>query len=189
MIRALERKNWPLLAVIVTIVLMIVQLRLQHREWFCSCATLRAWVSDPASSHTSQHLADPFTFTHFQHGLVLCFVVGWLAKNWKWPWQVWLALAIEAGWEILENTQFVINRYRDATAALGYTGDSIVNSVGDVLACWLGLVVAKKIGWNATWVLFFAIEVVLLITIRDSLLLNVLMLFWPIEAIKQWQLG
>ncbi|TWU30402.1 DUF2585 family protein [Bythopirellula polymerisocia] len=188
MIKILQRKNWPLWAVGITLALMVVQLRAQRREWFCACGNLRLWISDPASSHTSQHLADPFTFTHFQHGLVLCFLVGWLAKSWKWPWQVWLALAIEAGWEIIENSQFVIDRYRSATAALGYTGDSIVNSLGDVLACWLGLVVAKKIGWNATWVLFFAIEVVLLITIRDSLLLNVLMLFYPIEVIKQWQL-
>lgn len=186
--KGLQRKNWPVLGVLVTISLMVVQLRAQHRMWFCECGTLRLWVSGPTSSHTSQHLSDPFTLTHFQHGLVLCFVVGWLAKNWKWPWQMWLALTIEALWEVLENTQFVINRYRDATAALGYTGDSIVNSIGDVLACWLGLVVAKKIGWNATVVLFFAIEIVLLITIRDSLLLNVLMLFYPIEAVKHWQL-
>ncbi len=189
MTKVLQQKNWPWLALLVSLTLAVVQLREQGRNWFCQCGTTRPWVGDPASSHTSQHLTDPFTFTHFQHGLVLCFLVGWLAKNWKWPWQVWLAITIEAGWEVLENTRFVIGRYRNETAALGYTGDSIINSLGDVFACWLGLVVAKKIGWNASWVLFFSIEVVLLITIRDSLLLNVLMLFWPIEAIKQWQLG
>ncbi len=188
MLKGLQRKNWPVLAVLVTVTLMVVQLRAQQRQWFCECGTLRLWVSDPASSHTSQHLADPYSFTHVQHGLVLCFAVGWLAKNWTWPWQMWLAIAIEASWEVVENTQFVIDRYRDRTAALGYTGDSILNSAGDVLACWLGLWLAKKLGWNATWVLFCAIEVVLLITIRDSLLLNVLMLIYPSESIKQWQL-
>jgi hypothetical protein len=98
-------------------------------------------------------------------------------------------LAIEGCWEIVENTHFVIDRYREATAALGYTGDSILNSLGDMLACWLGAVLARRLGWNVTWVLFFAVEVMLLATIRDSLLVNVLMLLYPISAIKAWQLG
>jgi hypothetical protein len=101
---------------------------------------------------------------------------------------LWLALAIEAAWEIVENTSWVIGRYREATAGLGYTGDSVLNSFGDLLACILGIVVAHKIGWRATWMVFFACEVLLIFTIRDSLLLNILMLVYPIQAIKEWQM-
>lgn len=188
MLSFLQPRNRPRLAICLTLVLMVLKLRLQHRVWFCECGTLRFWVSDANGSHTSQHFADPYTLSHIQHGLVLCWLVGWLARRWKWAWQVWLCVLVEAVWEVVENTQFVIDRYRQATAALGYTGDSIVNSLGDVLACYLGVLIAKRLGWNATWVLFFAIEILMLVTIRDSLLLNVLMLFYPIEAIKRWQL-
>lgn len=165
------------------------QLRQQGRIWFCECGQLRYWTSEADGPHTSQHLADPYSLTHFLHGLVLFWFVTWLVRRWSWPWQCWLAVTIEAGWEIFENTQFVIGRYREATAARGYNGDSIVNSLGDILACWLGLQVAQRIGWRWTWRLFFATEVVLLLTIRDSLLLNVLMLVWPLDAVKNWQLG
>jgi hypothetical protein len=102
---------------------------------------------------------------------------------------MWLALAVEAVWEVIENTQWVIDRYRDATAAHGYTGDSIVNCLGDLLACWLGIMIVKWLGWRAAWALFVVIEVLLIATIRDSLLLNVLMLFFPLESLKQWQMG
>ena len=187
--KLLERKNWPWLAILATAVLMVLQLRVQGRVWFCECGSLRFWISDPNGPHTSQHLADPYSLTHMQHGLVFFWVVHMLFKRWTWPWQLWLALAIEAAWEIVENTRWVINRYRDATAALGYTGDSVLNSVGDLAACWLGIVIAQRIGWRATWILFFACEALLIFTIRDSLLLNIVMLFFPIESLKQWQMG
>ncbi len=83
----------------------------------------------------------------------------------------------------------VIDRYRDATAALGYTGDSILNSLGDLLSCAIGFLLARHLGWRATWVLFFSIEMTMILTIRDSLLLNVLMLVYPLEFIRSWQLG
>lgn len=184
-----ERRNWPWLAIVATTGLMILQLRIQGRLWFCECGSLRFWIGDPNGEHTSQHLADPYTLTHFQHGLVFFWAVRLVFKRWKWQWQLWLALAIEAVWEVIENTEWVIDRYRDATAALGYTGDTILNSFGDLLACLIGIYVAHRIGWRATWILFFAIELVLIATIRDSLLLNILMLFMPIQAIKAWQMG
>lgn len=187
--KILERRYWPWLAILATMVLMVLQLRAQGRLWFCECGSLRFWISEPDGSHTSQHLADPYTLTHFQHGLVFFWAVRFVFKRWHWQWQLWLALTIEAAWEIVENTEWVIDRYREATAALGYTGDTIVNSFGDLLACFLGLYVAYRVGWRFTWVLFFAIEALLLVTIRDSLLLNILMLFCPIQAIKEWQVG
>ncbi|MGI9455229.1 MAG: DUF2585 family protein [Aeoliella sp.] len=187
--KLLRRQNWPRIAVLITIAATIALLRWQGRPWWCACGQLRLWVGDAFSSHTSQHLADPYSFTHLQHGLVLFWLVSWAAKKWKWPWQRWLAVAIEAGWELLENTKFIIDRYRETTAALGYTGDSILNSLGDILFCYVGLHVARKLGWRNTWLLFLAIEAVLLLTIRDSLLLNIVMLLAPIDAIKTWQQG
>ena len=187
--KILERRNWPWLAIVATTGLMVLQLRIQGRLWFCECGSLRFWISDPNGEHTSQHLADPYTLTHFQHGLVFFWAVRLVFKRWTWQWQLWLALAIEAAWEVVENTEWVIDRYRDATAALGYTGDTILNSFGDLLACLIGIYVAHRIGWRFTWILFLACELLLIVTIRDSLLLNIVMLFVPIQAIKQWQMG
>lgn len=187
--KLLHRKNWAAMAIGATLILMVWQLRVQGRIWFCECGQLRIWTSEADGPHTSQHLTDPYTLTHFLHGLVLFWLVTWAARSWSWPWQCWLALAIEAGWEIFENTEFVIRRYRDTTAALGYEGDSITNSVGDLLACWLGLLVARRIGWRQTWIVFLVIEAMLIFFIRDSLFLSVLMLVWPVDAIRAWQLG
>lgn len=98
-----------------------------------------------------------------------------------------IALGVEAAWEILENSPWIIDRYRAATAAVGYTGDSVTNSLGDVAACGIGLVLASRLGWRWSTALFVATEVVLLVWIRDSLLLNVVMLVHPIDAIRVWQ--
>ncbi len=187
--KILERKNWPWLAIAATTVLMVLQLRAQDRAWFCECGSLRYWISDPNGPHTSQHFLDPYAFTHVLHGFLFLWIVQWLFKRWKWQWQLWLILAIEAVWEVIENTQWVIDRYRNATAAIGYTGDSILNSVGDLFACWLGVEIAKRIGGRYSAVLFVIVEAVLLITIRDSLLMNVIQLFFPLESLKQWQMG
>ena len=186
--RLVRRQLWPRWVKLATLAATICVLRLLGRSWLCQCGQLRLWVADAYSAHTSQHLADPYSFTHLQHGLVLYWLVRWIVPKWKWPWQFWLVLTVECGWEILENTPQIINRYRDATAALGYTGDTIINSAGDILACAIGALAAQRLGWRRTWLLFVAIEVALLLTIRDSLLLNVLMLLTPLEAVKQWQM-
>ena len=100
-----------------------------------------------------------------------------------------IAITIEAGWELIENTNTVIQHYRAATAALGYEGDTIVNSLGDIMCCGIGFMLARKLGWVRSLIVFFAIELMLLIWIRDSLLLEVIMLISPIKAIKIWQMG
>lgn len=104
-------------------------------------------------------------------------------------WQLWLAVTIEAVWEVVENTEFVIRWYREATAALGYRGDTIVNSLGDILLCGFGFILARNIGFRVTVALFVAVEIVLLLWIRDSLVLNVVMLVFPVDWIKAWQAG
>ena len=100
-----------------------------------------------------------------------------------------IALAIEAGWEVLENSPLIIARYRAATAAVGYSGDSIVNSAGDVLSCALGFWLASRLRWWWSVAIFVAVELIMLALIRDNLTLNVIMLLWPLDAIRRWQAG
>jgi len=102
-------------------------------------------------------------------------------------WQLWLAVSIEAAWEVIENSEFVIRRYREQTAALGYHGDTIVNSLGDILVCGLGFMMARHLGFRRSFAVFVLTEVALALWIRDNLTLNVLMLIHPIEAVKEWQ--
>jgi hypothetical protein len=161
----------------------------EGRRGWCVCRTPHAFVADAYSSHTSQHLLDPYSFSHFQHGLVFCLALAWLAPRWSSGVRLVIAAIIEAAWEIAENSHWVIDRYREATAALGYEGDSQVNSLGDLAACVAGFVVAERIGWQAALAVFAAIELVMILAIRDSLLLNVLMLTFPVDAVRQWQLG
>lgn len=104
-------------------------------------------------------------------------------------WRLVIATALEAAWEILENTNAVIERYRQATASLDYFGDTVLNSMGDMVCCGIGLVIARKLGWLRSLPIFIATEVVLLFWIRDSLILEIIMLIHPIEGIKTWQLG
>jgi hypothetical protein len=102
-------------------------------------------------------------------------------------WQLWITVSIEAVWEVVENSQFVIQRYREETAALGYQGDTIVNSLADILLCGLGFVLARRLGFRRAVALFVVTEMVLAIWIRDNLSLNVLMLIYPIDAVREWQ--
>ncbi len=112
-----------------------------------------------------------------------------LVRRMSAAWRLVCAIAIESVWEIIENTNLVIQRYREATASLGYQGDTVVNSVGDIICCVVGFMLARKLGWRWSIALFFAVEAVLLFWIRDSLLLEILMLILPIDAIRTWQLG
>src|SRR6185295_8015317 len=99
-----------------------------------------------------------------------------------------LAVAVEAGWEVFENTNFIINRYRSETAALGYNGDTVVNSFGDILCCLAGFVVARRLGLRRSLIVFAVLEVVLIFWIKDSLLLEIVMLVAPVDAIRAWQM-
>ena len=181
------KRMLPWLAIVLVLVATVYQLRSQGRLWWCSCDYILLWSGDPWSSDNSQHLLDPYSFTHVLHGFVLCGLIAWLAARLSSVWRLWRAVSIEALWEVVENSEFVIRRYREETAALGYQGDTIVNSLGDILVCGLGFVLARRLGLRLTLALFAATEVALVFLIRDSLLLNVLMLVYPIDAIKAWQ--
>jgi hypothetical protein len=188
MLRVARRALCPWLAIAFTLAVVIFQLHYQGRLWLCSCGRFLLWVSDAWSSDTSQHLLDPYSFTHVLHGFIFCWLIGWLAPRLSWTWQLWMAVAAEAVWEVIENSDFVIQRYRDA-GALGYFGDTVVNSLGDIVMCGFGFVLARYLGVVRSLALFVAVEVVLLFWIRDSLILNVVMLIYPVEWIKQWQAG
>jgi hypothetical protein len=165
------------------------QLRRQGRSWWCACGRPDLWTPDAYGPHNSQHLFDPYTFTHILHGIVFCGVLAWALPRLAPAWRLCLAVAAEALWEVVENSAFVIERYRAATAALGYEGDTVANSLGDIVSTAVGFVLARYLGPWCSLALFVATEVLLLITIRDSLLLNVLMLVFPVEGIRAWQAG
>jgi hypothetical protein len=184
-----KRRVWPWLAVAAVLAAAAFELRRQGRLWFCACGQLRPWVGDAWSPDTSQHLFDPYSFTHLLHGFAFCGLLALLLPRAGWRWRLFLAVATEAAWELIENTEYVINRYREATAALGYNGDTVVNSLGDVVACAAGFLLARRLGALKSLLVFALTEAVLLFWIRDSLLLNVLLLVYPSETIRAWQAG
>lgn len=177
------------LFILTVLAFALFQLRNQGRSWWCSCHQFFPWAGDIWSSHNSQHLFDPYLFTHVLHGFALCWLLSLIIPRMSVTWRLALATLLEAAWEVFENTEFVIQRYREETAALGYTGDSVFNSFGDILTCIAGFLIAQRLGFKRSVVVFVAAELVLLVWIRDSLLLEILMLVYPIDSLKGWQLG
>jgi hypothetical protein len=159
------------------------------RNPICTCGTVDLWVGARDGPRTSQMLADWYSLSHVVHGL-LFYVVLWLIfRRWPVEWRFLTALLIEASWEVTENTPFVIDRYRATTAALGYTGDSVINSLSDISMMALGFLVARKLPVWASCLLLIGLEVVPLFVIRDNLTLNVWTLLAPNKAIQAWQAG
>ena len=185
----LQRTIWPWLAILVVFVVTALQLHSEGRSWWCSCGQLFLWTSDAWSAHTSQHFLDPYSFTHLLHGFAYCWLLALCIPRLSTIWRLCLAISLEALWEVVENSESVIQRYREATAALGYHGDTIANSLGDILSCGIGFMIARRLGFRRSLALFVLTEVVLLIRIRDSLMLEVMMLIYPIDALRAWQIG
>lgn len=179
---------WPAVVLILVVPLMALALWAEGRMLFCSCGEFEVWVGDTCSSRNSQQLFDPYSFTHVLHGFLLFWFVALAFKNLSPAWQLSLASILEALWEILENTRFIIDRYRAQTAALGYEGDTIVNSFGDLFCAVVGFLIALRLGWVRSLIVFLLFELVLLVWIHDSLLLQILMLIYPINGIKAWQM-
>jgi hypothetical protein len=171
-----QRDLWPWLGLVAVVAAAVCQLRHQGRLWWCDCNQFYLWAGDVASSHNSQHLFDPYSLTHILHGVVLCGLLTWACPKLSPLRRLCLAVSIEALWEVFENTDFGIHRYRMLTIAAGYQGDTIVNSLGDILSCSLGFTLARRIGFWKSVGLFVGTETVLLFWINDSLLLNVIML-------------
>jgi hypothetical protein len=179
----------PWLAALLVTFAAALQLHNQGRLWICSCNEFRIWLSHAWSSETSQQLFDPYSFTHLLHGVAFYGLLAWIMSKLAVRWRFVVAVLIEALWEIIENTNFVVQRYRETTAALGYQGDSVVNSIGDIVACAVGFWLARALGLVWSTVVFIVVEAVLLLVYRDSLILNILMLILPIDSIKNWQAG
>ena len=159
------------------------------RPLICTCGEVKLWVGEVHGPDNSQHIADWYTPSHIIHGF-LFYWLGWLFLRRNPPGDRLIgAIVIEAAWEILENSQWVIDRYREATIALGYTGDSVINSAADVLWMILGFGIARRLPVWGTAALAIFFELLTLATIRDNLTLNVVMLVWPIDAIRVWQGG
>lgn len=186
--RSLTAKLWPVFAIFSGFAAAAILLRLEGRLWICACGRFMIWSGNTCSSDNSQHLLDPYSFTHLLHGFLFFWLIAWLAKRLRPNWQLSLAIALEVAWEAFENTNFIIDRYRSQTAALGYTGDTVVNSFGDILCCTLGFMIARRLGLRRSLLVFAVLEVVLIVWIRDSLLLEILMLIVPIDAIKAMQM-
>jgi hypothetical protein len=159
------------------------------RNPICTCGTVDLWVGGRDSPKTSQMLADWYSFSHIVHGLLFYGALWLVARRWPVEWRFFAALVVESGWEVFENTPFVIDRYRSATAALGYTGDSVINSVSDILMMVLGFFAARKLPIWASVALLLVLELVPLFVIRDNLTLNVWMLLAPSRSIAAWQAG
>jgi Protein of unknown function (DUF2585) len=147
------------------------------------------WSGDINSQHNSQFLADPYSFTHISHGILLYALLTIAFRKWPVAERFMLAVGLEGAWEILENTDLIINRYRAETISLNYFGDSVVNSMGDILACMLGFLLASRLPKRATMVVTLALELGLLLWTRDNLTLNIVMLIHPSRVIRAWQLG
>lgn len=159
------------------------------RNLWVQSGTIKLWTSDAWGPENSQQLFDPYSFTHLSHGILFYALLHLVAPRWSTSARVLIAVAIEAAWEVLENTDAVIDRYRAATLALGYYGDTVINSVGDILMCLAGFGLAARLPVRLAVCALIVLEIGLLLAIRDNLALNVLMLAYPVDAIKQWQLG
>lgn len=185
--RAIERRHW--LIALAMIALTAIVLLAMGRPLICTCGEVKLWTGAVQSADNSQHVADWYTPSHVIHGF-LFYALGWLFLRRNPFGDRWLAaVAIEAAWELLENSQYIIDRYREATFAFGYNGDSVLNSVADIGWMTLGFLLARRLPVWATVSVAIAFELLTLWTIRDNLTLNVLMLIAPVDAIRVWQAG
>ena len=180
---------YPIAAMLISVIGMLIALRAQGRVWWCRVGDLSPWSSDIWSAHNSQHFFDPYTFTHILHGVLYFWIINLILSDYRLRWKFFLVIFVECVWELVENSNFVIDRYRAATISLDYYGDSILNSLSDVLSCAFGAFLAYKLKFWRSLAYFVATEILLLFLIRDNLTLNIIMLIYPIEAIKRWQMG
>jgi uncharacterized protein DUF2585 len=183
----MSRRAWLLAFAILAAAAAI--LLAMGRNPICTCGTVDLWVGERDSAKTSQMLADWYSLSHVVHGLLFYGVLWLIARRWPVECRFLVALLVEAGWEVTENTPLVIDRYRATTAALGYTGDSVINSLSDIVMMGIGFLVARKLPLWAAVLLLALLEVIPLFAIRDNLTLNIWALIAPNPALQTWQSG
>lgn len=157
------------------------------RHFWCSVGDLWPWSWETASAHNSQHLLDPYSFTHFEHGVVFYALLFLAARRLPLLTRFLIAITIAGAWELLENSSFIIDRYREQTLDVGYYGDSVLNSIADMGWCALGFWFTSRVRWWWAVAVMVLFEGALALTIRDNLALNVLMLIHPFDGILAWQ--
>ncbi len=188
MANSLRMRGRTLAAIALLIAAAAATLLAMGRPPICTCWTIKLWEGAVNSSGNSQHFSDWYSFSHIIHGFLFYGGTWWLLRRWlRVDTRLALAVLIEAGWELLENSPIIIDRYRTATIALGYTGDSVFNSLSDIGMMTAGFLFAAKMPWRVTLAVAVAFELITLWAIRDNLTLNVLMLTFPVDAIKAWQ--
>ena len=182
------RSRATLAALIIAAVAAAILLAM-GRPPICTCGTVALWEPSALSPRTSQMLADWYSPSHLVHGFLFYGALWLIARRWPVEWRFVAALLVEAAWEVIENTPMIIDRYRESTTAIGYTGDSVINSLSDITMMALGFLAARRLPLSASLIVVLVLELIPLVVIRDNLTLNVWMLLAPNDAIRAWQGG
>jgi hypothetical protein len=173
----------------VCVVSALLLLRFMGQPWWCACGGWSPWSGEINSQHSSRHLFDYYSATQVLHGFLIWWGLYWLSPRPPERWLLPAAVLIETLWEVTENLPFIINRNRQATFALGYEGDSVLNSLCDILCATVGFVIARRLGWTWGVAVFVGVELALRWLIREKLPLNIQLLLIPLPGLKAWQMG
>ena len=189
----LDIKNSPLKPVVGLVAAMlavqVAALLLFGQPWMCECGFVSLWANDPLSPQNSQQVADWYTLSHILHGFIFYWLLGYFFPRLSFGAKLLIATGVEVGWELLENTPWLIEHYRQQALAVGYTGDSILNSFTDTIAMIAGFIAARRLPVWASIAAVVGLEALPLLFIRESLILNALNLVYPTDVIEAWQQG